>query len=309
MVDLKIERPPFFNNNLLSYKSDNSRDWDYFYGKNLGFKSKSLFLSTSNSKILSYECVDNSKVVLIDSDPYIGHLKFLGCQKNFIYIINSISKLHYSNNNFNLCTENSSSSIISLDNTFNEISKLRRKSVSIILNTSNYIEDNDNIGQISWKVSKDLSYGYLIDKLMTDIYTISSNKGMEKIKNAIGATIALSIDNKMSDLIKRNSLFEQIIEIIDNNFKDNDFSLKNIGYKVGFSTKTIQNILLKYNMKFYSYLQSKRCIEFEYLISTNKNYNLEYLAVAAGFKNLSAAKREFYKKHQSTIKKYIENTN
>ncbi|KJG67346.1 hypothetical protein [Photobacterium kishitanii] len=150
--------------------------------KKLEIKSKSLFSSISNSKILSYECVDNSKVVLIDSDPYIGHLKFLGCQKNFIYIINSISKLHYSNNNFNLCTENSSSSIISLDNTFNEISKLRRKSVSIILNTSNYIEDNDNIGQISWKVSKDLSYGYLIDKLMTDIYTISSNKGMEKIK-------------------------------------------------------------------------------------------------------------------------------
>ncbi|KJG63865.1 AraC family transcriptional regulator [Photobacterium kishitanii] len=109
----------------------------------------------------------------------------------------------------------------------------------------------------------------------------------------------------MSDLIKRNGLFDQILEIIDNKYKDNDFSLKDIAYKVGFSIKTIQNILLKYNVKFYSYLQSKRCIEFEYLISINKNYNLEYLAVSAGFKNLSAAKREFNKKHQCTIKNYL----
>ncbi|KJG55310.1 hypothetical protein UA38_20490 [Photobacterium kishitanii] len=305
MVDLKIERPPFFNNNLLSYKSDNSRDWDYFYGKNLGFKSKSLFLSTGNSKILSYECVDNSKIVLVDSDPFIGHLKFSESKKNTLFIISSISKLHYLNNNFNLCTENGSSSIIPSEGIFSEMSKLRRKSVSIILNTSNYIEDNDNTEQILWSVSKDLSYGYLIDKLMNDLYITSSYKEMEKVKNAIGTTIALSIDNKMSDLIKRNGLFDQILEIIDNKYKDNDFSLKDIAYKVGFSIKTIQNILLKYNVKFYSYLQSKRCIEFEYLISINKNYNLEYLAVSAGFKNLSAAKREFNKKHQCTIKNYL----
>ncbi|WP_146145446.1 helix-turn-helix domain-containing protein [Photobacterium leiognathi] len=287
---------------------DDSRHWDVFFEKELRFKSKSSFLNNANnnSNITSFLCNDDSKVVLVDSDPYVGNLNFLDKKSNTIFIVSSLSKLDHVNNSCTLSSENGSSKILSSDDVFNEVSNLRRKSASIILNTSNYIEDNDDLEQILWRSSNDLSYGYLIDKLMNDLYSATNARSIEKIKNAIGVTISLSIDDKMSGLIKRNGLFDQILYIIDNNYKNNNFSLQDLSDKVGVSTKTIQNILSKYSVKFYSYMQSKRCENFKFLISTNKKYNLEYLAVCSGFKNLSAADREFRKKYNCSIRDYLK---
>ncbi|WP_181314292.1 helix-turn-helix domain-containing protein [Photobacterium phosphoreum] len=142
---------------------------------------------------------------------------------------------------------------------------------------------------------------------MNDFYTTTSDKGIETIKNAIGVALSLSIDHELSHFVKRTGLLDQTIEIIDNNYKNNEFSLTKLADKVGVSTKTIQNILSKYDVKFYSYLQAKRCIDLKFSLSTNKNYNLEYLAINSGFKNLSAANREFKKKYQCSINNYIKN--
>ncbi|MEC6798952.1 hypothetical protein VXS03_17985 [Photobacterium sp. S4TG1] len=284
------------------------KEWDFFLKKQLDFNSKSIFDSEGKNEISFYECNDKSKIISIDSEPYTSDLKLLNNKDHTIFIVNSLSDLYLTNTTVTLQSKNGISNILSSDSKFRVISPFRRKSVSIILDTTNYIDYDDRkyLNCVLWQNSMKIPFGSLVDRFMNDLYQKNNDKKKEKIKNIIGSTIALSIEKDIHQKTKKIEMFDTILNVINSNHKDNNFSLTSLSAKIGVTPKTIQNILNKYNIKFYSYLQTKRCFSLKILLDNNIYYNFEYLAIQAGFKSFIAADRQFHILFNVSIKQYMK---
>ena len=287
-------------NKLKINGNDGLKKWDEFIS-DLEFKSRSSTVRDivdSEIRKSGFNC--GSKLVYVDSSPYVSQLSYTGDTKKTIFLLNSISSLS--------CRINETSAITQKGTTILITSKERRISMSLILNIDN-VFDTDNQGvfnSLCLQDSSNLNYGFIINKLFQELYSNHSDAFMEKSKTLISNTLSLEIERKAKNFVEMDKIgfTNDILCIIDENYRSIDFNLTILAKFAGVSEKTIQNKLYQYNLKFYSLLQSKRVQKLKMLLDCNPILNSEYLAIKSGFSSLVTANRQFLKEYQISISGY-----
>ena len=284
------------------------KKWDVFI-RELEFKCTNDFMgSISDSSIQMHEFNCGSKLVNIHSSPYISQLKFTGNTNNTFFIVNSISSLLYSGSGSHAFSQNGTSVFLPSDNQFNIESKTRRRSLSLFLNRKNIASSDDYyiLDQFLWKKSDRLESGSIIDNTIQQLYYPHSDLFLERTFSLVSNLVSYEIEKIKNNIkkVEQINFINDLYQIINDGFKNQDFNLSFIARKMGVSERTIQNKSLLYGIKLYAHIQQKRVRYLKLLIDTQPSFNNEYLAIKSGFNSIATANRVFMSEFGFSISFY-----
>ena len=289
----------------------NTSQWDTFIN-NMNFKSINKFThDNSFSQITKNQLNTNDLLINIDSSPYSSKLNYCGNKEQTLFIINSKSRLNVASSKYKLQLGNSQSVILPATDPFELTSTQRRQSISLILNMNNICHQDDFslFNDHYWKKLTNLDSGLTINHTINKLYGCKSDLLIEKAHQLIIHLLSFNIENMKSNssLIENKNFLNDLMLIINENYKNNDFCLTHLSSLMGVSNRTIQNKMNDSGIKFLDTLQNKRVQYLRELIATDRHYHSELLAITAGFNSLVTANNHFIKEYGISINKYRKN--
>ena len=299
------------NNRVESIKINhliNKSQWDTFIN-NMNFKSINTFTNnTSFSQITKNQLNTNDLLINIDASPHSSKLNYCGNKKETLFIINSKSRLNLVSSKYKLQLDNSHSVILPATEPFELTSTRRRQSISLILNMNNICHQDDFslFNDHYWKKLTNLDSGLTINHTINKLYGCKSDLLIEKAHLLIINLLSFNIENMKSNssLMENKNFLNDLMLIINENYKNSDFCLTHLSSLMGVSNRTIQNKMNDSGIKFLDALQNKRTQYLRELIIINSHYNSEVLAIKAGFNSLVTANNHFIKEYGISINKY-----
>ena len=289
----------------------NKSKWDTFIN-DLNFKSINKFTDNiSFSQITKHQLNSNDFFINVDSSPYSSSLDYCGNKKETLFIINAMSILDVVSHKNKVQLYNGNSIILPATEPFELNSTHRRQSTSFILNMNNICHQDDFslFNDSYWKKLINLDSGLNINKIIHRLYNCRSDLLIEKARQLIIHSLAFEIESMKSNtsLMKNKTFTNDVLSIINENYKNSDFDLKHLSRLMGVSTRTIQKKMNDSGIKFLDILQNKRVQNLRELIITEGYYHSEILAMKAGFNSLATANNHFIKEYGISINKYKKN--
>lgn len=141
------------------------------------------------------------------------------------------------------------------------------------------------------------------DNLICDlILSINKSSTPEFLLAAIANLVAVEY-REMSEKTK----FQHVVEAVEANYLDEDFSLDVLSKEVFMSRRKLQYILSSENVFFLDLVNSYRISHLKNLLKQQPSFSLTRLATDSGFKNTAAANRVI-KKHLNMSLKELRST-
>lgn len=140
------------------------------------------------------------------------------------------------------------------------------------------------------------------DKLICDlIISIKKSSTPEFLLSAIANLVAVEY-RELSEKTK----FQSVVEAVEANYLDDDFSLDTLSRKVFMSRRKLQYILSSENVFFLDLVNSYRISHLKALLQQNPSFSLTRLVSDSGFKNTAAANRVIKKHLNISLKELKE---
>ncbi|EFC4279355.1 AraC family transcriptional regulator (plasmid) [Escherichia coli] len=226
------------------------------------------------------------------------HKNVLNKSKTKFLIINSCNSILIKNQQNRKVITPGDSIIVPAWDKYMEESFSGRTSLSLIIDVSSVTDSVELLSKLFWKNVSSLTYGFEINKLISNFYTYKTNCFCEKNNSALMSILSLEVEkdtgeqNTLTNL-QYDNRFSLILNFIKNNIKNPSLNLSMVANYLGLSERMVQYILNSNGVKFHKLLSCERCLFLESKIRHNKFIDVNVTILDSGFESIATACRQF----------------